>query len=116
MKRSLTKQERLKKNGDFRKVFSESRKYSSSGANLYLIPNGLDYNRIGITLSRKFGNSVTRNRTKRRIREIYRNSKQDLKTGFDIVFLARPGNYSYTDRKKQLFRLFKKAELFRNLP
>ena len=116
MRKSLTKRERLKKNSEFRKVFSGSKKYSVEGANLYFISNGLDYNRIGITLSRKFGTSVERNRTKRRIREIYRHTKEDLTVGYDLVILARPGNYSYADRKKQLVRLFDKAKLFKDSP
>jgi ribonuclease P protein component len=116
MRKNLTKRERLKKNSEFRKVFSDSKKYSVEGANLYSISNGLDHNRIGITLSRKFGNSVERNRTKRRIREIYRHAKEDLAVGYDLVVLGRPGNYSYADRKRQLFRLFDKAKLFKNSP
>lgn len=116
MKKSLTKQERIKKNSEFRKVFSQSKKYTVEGANLYLISNGLEYNRIGITLSRKFGNSVQRNRSKRRIREFYRHAKEDLAAGYDLIILARPGNYSYADRKKQICRLFEKARLFKDSP
>ena len=98
------------------RFFPIAKNTPSKAANLYSISNGLDYHRIGITLSRKFGNSVERNRTKRRIREIYRHAKEDLAVGYDLVVLGRPGNYSYADRKRQLFRLFDKAKLFKNSP
>lgn len=46
--------------------------------------------RIGITVSRKVGNAVVRNRIKRRVREWYRWNRDDLGRGLDIVVIARP--------------------------
>ena len=52
------------------------------------MPNGLEFARYGISVSRRVGDAVTRNRTKRRLREILR--KTALKPGWDMVFIARP--------------------------
>lgn len=52
-------------------------------------PNGLDHNRYGFVTSRAVGNSVTRNRIRRQLREIVRQLHQQIRVGFDIVFVVR---------------------------
>ncbi len=112
MKESLTKQERLKKSKEIQQVFSKGRKASCPGLRLYWVENGLSWNRIAVTLSKKFGNAVTRNKTKRHIREIYRRLKNDLNQGYDFIVLAFPKEYSFSERKQHLVYLFRKAGLF----
>lgn len=56
---------------------------------MYVLENGLKENRIGISVSKKVGNSVVRHRVTRLIRESYRLNKYQMKQGFDIVFVAR---------------------------
>jgi ribonuclease P protein component len=52
------------------------------------LPNGLDYNRYGFVTSKKIGGAVTRNRTRRRLREVMRQLHPMLKSGFDVVLIA----------------------------
>ena len=56
---------------------------------LYARKNRLGCNRIGITVSKKLGHAVIRNRTRRRLREIYRLNEEKFQPGWDIVVVAR---------------------------
>ena len=84
-------QTRLRLRGD--KTFNEIHQTGRNVANKFLVlrtlPNKLDHNRFGILVSKRIGNSVTRNRLRRRLREILR--QNSLCTGWDIVFIARKG-------------------------
>ena len=111
MKRSLSKEERLKKSEEFRRALGSGLKVSTSGAKLAVLPNSLDKSRLGVGLSKKFGNAVERNRAKRQVREIFRLHKHRLKPGFDLVFLVFPGNFGYGDRERQFLQLLERAGL-----
>ena len=56
---------------------------------LYARRNGRNINRLGITVSKKVGKAVARNRAKRRLKELYRVNSQKLLKGYDIVIVAR---------------------------
>jgi ribonuclease P protein component len=75
------------------KRFSQLRREGRSAADNLLVvrvlPTGLDYNRFGFLVSKRLGNAVTRNRVKRKLREIVRQAP--LKPGWDAVFIARKG-------------------------
>ena len=88
---------------------------SCSGARLSALPNSLDKLRLGVGLSKKFGNAVERNRAKRQVREIFRLFKSKIEPGFDLVFLIYPGNYSYADRQEQFRQLVIRAGLERGI-
>lgn len=81
--------ESLKKNRDFQLVY----KMGTSKANRYLVmyvmKNQLEKNRIGISVSKKVGNSVVRHHLARLIRESYRLNEEKFKCGYDIVIVVR---------------------------
>lgn len=81
--------ESLKKNRDFQLVY----KSGTSKANRYLVmyvrENQLEKNRVGISVSKKVGNSVVRHHLARLIRESYRLNKEKFKCGYDIVIVVR---------------------------
>ena len=56
---------------------------------LYARKNGLDRNRLGITVSKKIGKAHLRNRAKRRLRALFRDNIHSLKSGYDFVLVAR---------------------------
>ncbi len=112
MKRSLTKQERIKKKRDIQRVFTSAKKVSCHGAVLLYMNNNLSKNRIAITLPKKYGNAVKRNRAKRVARELYRHEKGNLVKGQDIVIILYPSKDEYGTRQKQLRTLFNKAGLY----
>ena len=78
----------LKLNHIFRRLYA-----SSGHANGYLVlyarPNRSATNRVGITVSKKLGHAVVRNRVRRRLREIYRLNEERFAPGWDIVVVAR---------------------------
>ena len=81
--------ESLKKNRDFQKVYRNGRSYGNKYLVMYLLKNELGRNRIGISVSRKVGNSIIRHRLTRLIRESYRLQEDHFQSGFDIVVIAR---------------------------
>ena len=113
MKRSLSKDQRLKKSEDFRRVFGSPLKQGCQGAKLVALSNSLDKLRFGVSLSKKFGNAVERNRAKRQVREIFRLHSDRLKPGYDLVFLVFPGDFDYWDRERQFLQLVARAGIER---
>ncbi len=79
----------LKRNNDFRRLYSKGRSYTSSVLVTYVRKNRLGYVRIGITVSKKIGKAVLRSRSRRIIREAYRMLSMEINTGYDLVFVAR---------------------------
>ena len=81
--------ESLKKNKDFQIVYRNGRSCANRLLVMYVHPNGREKNRIGISVSKKVGNSVVRHRLTRLIRESYRISEEKFRCGFDIIIIAR---------------------------
>ena len=81
--------ESLKKNDDFRKCYRTGKSYANRILVLYVCGNDREKNRIGISVSKKVGNSVVRHRIKRLIRENYRLREQMFNSGLDMVVVAR---------------------------
>ena len=81
--------ESLKKNKDFQFVYNKRKSCANKYLILYICENNTDRNRIGISVSKKVGNSVVRHRVTRLIRESYRLNEDLIKRGYDMVFVAR---------------------------
>lgn len=79
----------LKKNKEFKRIYFRGKSCVSSVIVTYAIKNRKNITRVGITTSKKVGNAVTRNRARRVILAAYRELLPDVKSGFDIVFVAR---------------------------
>jgi ribonuclease P protein component len=71
----------------YERIHSQGHSRTSGPVVMKVMPNDLEISRYGITVSRRVGKAVTRNRVKRRIREILR--KTVFKPGWDMVFIAR---------------------------
>lgn len=92
----------LKKNSEFRTVYKKGRFRAGRFIVMYVLPNKMKVNRIGITTGKRFGNSVQRNRMKRIIRESYRHSCDNMRTGYDIVYVARASERKSDSPNKKL--------------
>ena len=78
----------LKRNHIFRRLYS-TKGLANSYLVLYARRNRLGHNEVGITVSKKLGGAVIRNRTRRRLREVYRLNEELFTPGWDIVVVAR---------------------------
>jgi ribonuclease P protein component len=107
------RKEKLKGRNEIREVFSRKNSVFCSGARLFTLRNGLQYNRIAFTFSRKFGKAVERNYSRRLSREVYRQLKNELREGYDLVLLVYPGQNTFSVRVNQLRELFSRAGLFK---
>lgn len=81
----------LKTNNEFGIVYRNGKSYANKYLVMYVMKNDLNKNRIGISVSKKVGNSVVRHRVTRLIRESYRLGEATFHTGYDIVVVARAG-------------------------
>ncbi|MFI3171574.1 MAG: ribonuclease P protein component [Eubacteriales bacterium] len=81
----------LKKNSDFQKVYKKGKSYANKYLIAYVIKNETETNRLGISVSKKVGNSIVRHRVTRLIRESYRLQEEHFHRGYDIVVIARVG-------------------------
>lgn len=82
----------LKNSREFGSVYNTRNSVANKYLVMYLRSNGLDYNRLGISVSKKVGNSVVRHRVTRLIREAYRLNRANIDVGYDIVIVARPAS------------------------
>ncbi len=101
--------ESLKKNHQFQFVYKNGKSYANKYLVMYVKENGTDKNRIGISVSKKVGNSVVRHRVTRLVRESYRLHEAVFNSGLDIVVVARQGAafVGYYEIEKALLHLGK---------
>ncbi len=81
--------ESLKKNRDFQHVYRNGKSYANKYLVMYVLENNKGINRLGISASKKIGNSVVRHRFTRLVRESYRLHENIFNSGLDIVVVAR---------------------------
>ena len=85
---------RFKKRKQFVRVADKGRKLVASGLILLYAPNDTDKNGVGFTVTKKVGNAVTRNRIRRRLREVVRLGMPKFKkTGYDFVVIGRKSTF-----------------------
>jgi len=110
----LKKSLRLTKNLEFINVYKSGRRFTSPFFTMYTKKNELGYSRLGVSVSKKVGNSVVRNRIKRRIKEIFRINYDFIKDGWDIVFSVKPptAKLDYSSMEKEIITLLKRGRIY----
>jgi ribonuclease P protein component len=106
---------KLKRNWQFSKIYKEGDKYFDNLFVLYVLSNNTQETRIGLTVTKKVGTSVQRNRIKRVIREVLR-SLEKVAPGNDLVVIARKAavNLRYSQAQDSLTHLLCRARILRS--
>ena len=101
----------LKKNREFKKVYSTGKSCATAHLVLYTKPNYFEDNRYGFSISRKIGKAVIRNKLRRRLKEILRLHDTEMKKGYDLIFIARKSvvKLEYNKLERDVLSLLKKA-------
>jgi len=101
--------ESLKKNDEFRRTYRAGRSRANKLFVMYVLKNDLGRNRLGISASKKVGNSVIRHRIARLVRESYRLNEEKFSSGLDIVVVARSdaAGMRYREAESALLHLAK---------
>ena len=106
--------ESLKKNKDFQIVYRTGKSYANRFLVMYIRKNGMNRNRLGISVSKKVGNSVVRHHLTRLIREGYRLQEEHFSCGYDIIVVVRVNarNSTFADMKSALIHLGKLHKIY----
>ena len=111
--------ESLKKRKDFQIVYKKGKSVANKNLVMYKMKNHIEGNRLGISVSKKVGNSVVRHRVTRLIRESYRLNEEKFEKGYDYVVIARAATkgMNYFDMERSLLHvkgLYDKKEDVKN--
>jgi len=107
---TFQKRQRLSRKKEFERVFSKGRRLADANLILYVLPNGLEYSRLGLVVSARFGGAVKRNRFKRLVREVFRLNKGGIPEGVDIVVIPGKGARLKVEKLTESFlHLLKRA-------
>ncbi len=105
----LRKQNRLRKPAEFERVYAQRQRAGDGHLLLFAALNDCGQTRFGLSVSRKHGGAVRRNRLKRLLREAFRLSQHDLPAGLDLVLIPRQqSGATLDDYRHSLVRLANK--------
>lgn len=107
--------ETLKSNEDFKRVYTKRKSYANRELVMYIAKNGTDTKRLGVSVSKKVGNSIVRHRLARLIREAFRLSTDCIPDGYDYVVVARASlkDKGFFETKESMIHLLKLHKLYK---
>lgn len=101
--------QRVKSTDDFRRCYNSGQRAGDGHLLVFAVANQLSQSRLGVSVSKKHGNAVARNRKKRLLRDSFRQLQHQLPLGFDLVLVPRQRTDSTgADLQKSLQRLVTK--------
>ena len=109
----MKKRFRVKKEKDFSAIFKKGESFANRKFVIYRLENNEQHFRVGLSVSKKLGNAVTRNQIKRRIRHILIEHKDQLVENVDFVVIARKGVeiLDYAEMEKNLLHVLKLSKI-----
>jgi ribonuclease P protein component len=104
----------IKKNKDFKKVYKYGKSYADRNLVFFILDNKKKETRFGITTAKKINKAVTRNKIRRRLKEIVRKNICNIKKGYDVVVMSRVRgrDCSYKELENSFMSLAKKTNLY----
>jgi ribonuclease P protein component len=112
----MKKKYRIKKNEEFQQVFQDGQSMANRQFVIYVLDRPEQpYFRLGLSVSKKIGKAVVRNRVKRYIRQAFLELREEIVTGKDYVIIARmpASEMNYFEVKKSLMHVLKKAGMLK---
>jgi len=106
---TLARRQRLLKTAEFRAVYGARARASDGRLVVYARQNGLDATRLGLSVGRRVGGSVQRNRIKRLLREAFRHARAEFPPGYDVVIVPLAGEYALEEVARRLRTLVPQA-------
>ncbi len=91
MSSCLTKTEKIRKKSEYLTVYRQGERFKGKIVDICLLEKELGLRRMGLSVSKRIGNAVVRNRVKRVLREVFRHHKQEFLPGIDMIFIAKKG-------------------------
>jgi ribonuclease P protein component len=88
---SFPKEERIRLQADYRRIFQKGKARKTEHLRIYICSNPLPYRRLGISVGKRVGGAVIRNRLKRLVREFFRVNKNLFPESSDVVIVPQPG-------------------------
>ncbi len=110
----MKKSFRVKREKDFKAIFKDGTSFANRKFVVYQLENQQNHFRVGLSVSKKLGNAVTRNQIKRRIRHILQSAKGSLLDHVDFVVIARKGveTLEYAEMEKNLLHVLKLSKIY----
>ena len=110
----MKKNFRVKREKDFKAIFKDGTSFANRKFVIYQLENQQNHFRVGLSVSKKLGNAVTRNQIKRRIRHILQSVKGSLVEHVDFVVIARKGveTLEYAEMEKNLLHVLKLSKIY----
>jgi len=111
----MKKTYRVKKNEEFQRIFQQGKSVANRQFIIYKLENGIGHFRIGLSVGKKIGNAVTRNRIKRYIRQTFTELREKINPSYDYIIIARKPakDMDYHEVKKSLIHVLKLARAIR---
>lgn len=108
---TLPKESRIRRNGDYRRIYSRGKRANNRAGLLYFVRAGHRPLRIGFVTTKKIGHAFARNRARRLMKEVYRLHRHELSDGYEAVLLAGAflTRATYAEAEKAILALWRKA-------
>ena len=107
---------KLRNNMEFKKVYNGGKNYWNRNLVLYVRKNNMENSRIGYSITKKIGNSVVRNKVRRRVKEIYRLNVNNIKSGYDIILIPKKNivDISYKELESAMLHILKLSKVYKD--